>query len=61
MRMMKGIKFEVEIVCENELSVEDATKWVEDAMDVFCEFESWRVVPKQTYEAVMHDEDVATA
>ena len=58
---MKGIKFEVEIVCENELSNEDATKWVEDAMDVFCEFESWRVKPVQTFEAVMHDDDMASA
>jgi hypothetical protein len=61
MRMMKGIKFEIEIVCEAELSTEDATKWVEDAMDVFCEFESWRVKPVQTFEAIMHDEDMATA
>lgn len=61
MRLMKGIKFELEIVCENELSTEEATKWIEDAMDKFCEFESWRVKPVQSFEAIVHDADMATA
>ena len=61
MILKKGIKFELEIVCENELSTEDARKWIEDAMDVFCEFDSWRVKPIQTFDAVVHDEDMAIA
>jgi hypothetical protein len=58
---MKGIKFELEIVCENELSTEDAKKWIEDAMDVFCEFEGWRVKAKEVFEAVCHDDNMANA
>jgi hypothetical protein len=61
MTLKKGIRFELEIVCENELSAEDARKWIENAMDVFCEFDSWRVKPVQTFDAIMHSENMATS
>jgi hypothetical protein len=61
MKILKGIKFEVEIMCENELSDEEAKQWIEDAMDKFCEFDAWRVDIKEAFDAVICMEESATA
>jgi hypothetical protein len=61
MRTVKCIKFEVEIVCESELETDEAIKWIENAMDVYCEFEGWQVKVVEEHRVLAHEEGVATA
>jgi hypothetical protein len=61
MRIIKCIKFEVEIVCEHELDSDEAKKWIENAMDVYCEFEGWRVNIIEQHEVASLNEGVVTA
>jgi hypothetical protein len=39
MGLHKAAKFELEILCENTLSMEDIQKWIIDAMNNYCDFD----------------------
>jgi hypothetical protein len=39
MGLHKAAKFELEILCENTLSMEEIQKWIVDAMSTYCDFD----------------------
>ena len=61
MKFVKCIKFDLEIVCENDLDSSEAKKWIEQAMDVYCDFEGCRVDIVEEHEVATMDEGVASA